>query len=89
VYDRNQEMKYFHSDSTTREILNAAKIVTLPVYDADSFLKNHSTFVVAGWRDYDSWWYHSWKDKNLKIDSVEKDGPWTIYQVSVLPSPPN
>lgn len=89
VYDRDQEMKYFHSDSTTREILNAAKIVTLPVYDADSFLKSHSTFVVAGWRDYDSWWYHSWKDKNLKIDSVEKDGPWTIYHVSVLPPAQN
>jgi hypothetical protein len=85
VYDRKQEMKYFHSESTTREILNAAQIVALPVYDADSFLKNHSTFVVAAWRDYDSWWFHSWSDKNLKIDSVEKEGPWTIYHVSVLP----
>jgi hypothetical protein len=89
VYDRNQEMKYLHSESTTREILNAAKIVPLPVYNADSFLKNHSTFVVAAWRDYDCWWFHSWKDKNLKIDSVEKHGWWTIYHVSVLPAAQN
>ena len=86
VYDREEEMKYFHSESTTREILNAAQIVALPVYDSDSFLKSHSTFVVAAWRDYDSWWFHSWSDKKLKIDSVEKEGPWTIYHVSVLPS---
>jgi hypothetical protein len=85
VYDRKQEMKYFHSESTTREILNAAQIVALPVYDADNFLKNHSTFVVAAWRDYDSWWFHSWSDKNLKIDSVKKEGWWTVYHVSVLP----
>ena len=89
VYDRKQEMKYFHSESTTREILNAAQIVALPVYDADSFLKSHPTFAVAAWRDYDSWWFHSWSDKHLKIDSVEKEGPWTIYRVSVLPPAQN
>jgi uncharacterized membrane protein len=89
VYDRKQEMKYFHSDSSTREILNAAQIIALPVYDADSFLKNHSTFTLAAWRDYDSWWFHSRRDKNLKIDSVEKEGPWTIYHVSLLPPAQN
>ena len=51
-----------------------AQIVALPVYDADSFLKSHSTFAVAAWRDYDSWWFHSWSDKKLKIDGVEKVG---------------
>jgi hypothetical protein len=85
VYDRKQETKYFHTDYTTRTILNAAAIAALPVYDADSFLKSHSAFAVAGWRDYDSWWFHSWSDKNLRIDSVEKEGSWTIYHVSVLP----
>jgi len=36
-----------------------------------------------------SWWFHSWSDKNLKIDNVEKEGPWTIYRVSVLPPAQN
>ena len=86
VYDRNQELRYFHTEYTTRLILNAARIGPLPVYDSDSFLKSHSTFTVAAWRDYDSWWFHSWSDKNLKIDSVEKEGWWTIYHVSNLAS---
>ena len=89
VYDRKQEAKYFHTDYTTRAILNSAAIAPLPVYDADSFLKSHSAFVVAGWRDYESWWFHSWSDKNLKVDSIEKEGPWTIYHVSVLPPAQN
>jgi 4-amino-4-deoxy-L-arabinose transferase-like glycosyltransferase len=89
VYDRKQEAKYFHTDYSTRALLNAAAIAPLPVYDADSFLKSHSAFVVAGWRDYESWWFHSWRDKNLKVESVEKEGPWTMYHVSVLPPAQN
>jgi len=89
VYDLKQEERYFRTDYTTRTIMNAAKIAALPVYDADSFLKSHSSFAIAGWRDYDSWWFHSWKDKNLKIDSVEKEGYWTIYHVSLLPAAQN
>jgi hypothetical protein len=84
VYDRNQEIKYFHTGFTSHAIVNAAVIASLPVYDADSFLASHSAFLVAGWRGYESWWFHSWGDKNLKVDGVEKDGPWTIYHVSVL-----
>ena len=85
VYDRKQEIKYFHSEFAGRVTLNAARISALPVYDSDSFFKDHTTFTVAAWRDYDSWWFHSWSDKNLKIDSVKKDGWWTVYHVSVLP----
>jgi hypothetical protein len=84
VYDLKEEIKYFHTDYTTHTILNASAIAPLPIYDADSFLKSHSTFVVAGWRDYESWWFHSWSDKNLKIERVEKEGPWTIFHVSAL-----